>query len=430
MALTPQSWSDLRLDLAGLVLGRLFAHVDRVRFAAVCPQWRSAAQKARLPPPPPLLALKAGRTFYSMPRGEPFRFAGYDKDEHFDTASGSWLVYRRVRCLILMNPFSGATMTLPDPSSAHLTDKGDDKGQDSEEEGDDSDDEGDDSMDSDDSEEGEGDDSKDIDGSEEGYDFSSESHLRFIDIHEMEVMKLIVCSPELVAALFWSSRGKRVAVCRPGGSTWSVAWNLSLWITDMALYRGKLFVVDHEEDLLALDISVDAKTGDPQVSRIRQAIKIIHFDNLMETFHRMLYLVESCGKLLLVRRMIFHRHVHRRGQIHTFDRQCEPELAVFKADFRRSRWAKVTSLEDDQALFLGPCSRAVCLPQYDSPGNRVWFLDDYKDFYPSSEYYSTSTSDTNDMANRKFSSPLLTISWSGRGGPADHVGAVWLFPSN
>ncbi|CAL4991755.1 unnamed protein product [Urochloa decumbens] len=391
MALTPQSWSDLPLDLAGLVLGRLFAHVDRVRFAAVCPQWRSAAQQARLPPPPPLLALKAGRTFYSMPRGEPFRFAGYDKDEHFDTASGSWLVYRR---------------------------------------GDDSDDEGDDSMDSDGSEEGEGDDSKDIDGSKEGYDFSSESHLRYIDIHEMEVMKLIVCSPELVAALFWSSRGNRVAVCRPGGSMWSVAWNLSLWITDMAFYRGKLFVVDHEEDLLALDISVDAKTGDPQVSRIRQAIKINHFDNLMETFHRMLYLVESCGKLLLVRRMIFHRHVHRRGQIHTFDRQCEPELALFKADFRRSRWAKVTSLEDDQALFLGPCSRAVCLPQYDSPGNRVWFLDDYKDFYPSSEYYSTSTSDTNDMANRKFSSPLPTISWSGRGGPADHVGAVWLFPSN
>ncbi|CAO2149627.1 unnamed protein product [Urochloa humidicola] len=251
-----------------------------------------------------------------------------------------------------------------------------------------------------------------------------------MDICDFEVMKLIVCSIELVAALFWSSRGNRVGVCRPGGSMWSVAWSLSFWNTDIAFYRGKLFVVDHEEDLLALDISVDDKTGDPQVSRIGWAINVNDFDPLIDTFHRMLYLVESRGKLLLVRRMIFHRHADRRGQIHTFDRQCEPELAVFKADFRRSRWAKVTRLDDDQALFLGPCSRAVCLPQYDSPGNRVWFLDDYKDFYPSWLYYNRSTSGTSDMANRKFSSPLPTISWSGRSGPADHVGAVWLFPSN
>jgi hypothetical protein len=69
-----------------------------------------------------MLALKAGGTFYSMPRGEPLRFAGCD--EHFGTASGSWLVYRRVRCLVLVDPFSGATMTLPDPSGDYLPNKG------------------------------------------------------------------------------------------------------------------------------------------------------------------------------------------------------------------------------------------------------------------------------------------------------------------
>jgi predicted GNAT superfamily acetyltransferase len=52
---------------------------------------------------------------------------------------------------------------------------------------------------------------------------------------------------------------------------------------------------------------------------------------------RMLYLVESHGKLLLVRRMILHEHARGRGQIHTFDGQCEPELAIFKAYFQRSR---------------------------------------------------------------------------------------------
>jgi hypothetical protein len=171
-------------------------------------------------------------------------------------------------------------------------------------------------------------------------------------------MKLIVCSSDLVAALFWSSRSNLVVVCRPGGSAWSVAWNLSLWITDVAFYQGRLF-----------------------------------------------------AKLLLVRRMILHEHARGRGRIHTFDGQCEPELVIFKADFQRSRWAKVTNLEDDQALFLGPCSRAICLPQYDLSGNRVWFLDDYNDYYPSWKWDSSSTSGTSDMANnRKFSSPLPTIS--------------------
>ncbi|CAO2149609.1 unnamed protein product [Urochloa humidicola] len=126
MAETPQSWSNLPVDLAGLVLGRLCAHADRVRFAAVCPQWRSAARQVQLPPPTPLLALKAGGTFYSMPRGEPLRFAFCD--EHFAMASGSWLVYHRVRCLVLVDPFSGATMTLPDPSNVHLPDDSDDSG--------------------------------------------------------------------------------------------------------------------------------------------------------------------------------------------------------------------------------------------------------------------------------------------------------------
>ncbi|CAL4991771.1 unnamed protein product [Urochloa decumbens] len=384
MDATPQSWSDLPADLATLV-GRLYSHADRVRFAAVCPQWRrSATRQARLPPSPPLLALKDGGTFYSMPGGEPLRFAGCD--EHFATASSSWLVYLRVYCLVLVDPFSGATMTLPDPSSTRG----------SEDEG----------------------------VYEDGYDSSSESHLNWIVTHDFQVMKLIVCSPDLVAALFWSSSRYQVAVCRPGGSTWSVAWNLSLWITDIVFYQGKLFSVDYHEELLALDISVDSKTGDPQVSQIGQAIKANHFD-ILKAFNRMVYLVESCGKLLLVRRMIFHRYTDARGQIHTFDGQCEPELAVFKADFGRSRWARVTSVEDDQALFLGPCSRAVCLPQYDSPGNRVWFLDDYKDYYcPSND---SSTSGTSDMANGMFSTPLPMISWSG---PADQFGAAWLFPSN
>ncbi|OQU75741.1 hypothetical protein SORBI_3010G020900 [Sorghum bicolor] len=365
MARTPDPWSNIPLELAGLVLKRLPAHVDRVRFAAVCPQWRSAARQVRLPPPLPLLALKDGDILYSMPRGEPLHFAGY-KNGHlsgcrngFYTACGNWLVYRRLDDLLLLDPFSGATMTLPPPSSFVDTDV--------------------------------------------------RSEKLFMDVRYSQVIKLMVCSPNLIAALF------------------QVARDLSLWITDMAFYQGKLYVVDYHEDLLALDISVDGNTGDPWVSRIGRVIDVGHFDD-QRTLLRMLYLVESCGSLLLVCRRIFHMHAHDDGQIHTFAGQCEPYLSIFEADFARSRWSKVTTLADNQALFLGPCSRAICMPQSDSQGNRVWFLDDYKDFHLWSEWRSRSlSSGTCSVANPKPFSPLPMISWKGYLGNA---GAAWIFPAN
>ncbi|EES10077.1 uncharacterized protein LOC8066700 [Sorghum bicolor] len=582
MARTQDSWSKIPTELAGLVLQRLHAHVDRVRFAAVCPQWRSAARQVRLPPPLPLLALKDGDIFYSMPRGEPLHFADCKTKAGFmSTAYGNWLVYRRYCDLLLVDPFSGATMTLPAPSSVHLADEdgGDDsmdghdsvdEGEDSEDshdsadEGDDSEDgsapsrvhlpdenkgddsmaghdsadesedsedshdsadegedsedgsapsrvhlhdenKGDDSMaghdsadecedsegghdsadEGDDSEDGsvpssvhlpnknkgddsrashdstdegedsedshdsadEGDDSEDghgstdkgedsegshdsadeADDSEDGSVSTDGSEMLSMDVKHFEVIKLIVCSPNLIAALFKGSENNRIAVCRPGGSKWSVAWDLSLWITDMAFYQGKLYVVDYQEDLLALDISVDNKTGDPRVSRIGRVIHgFLVFDNEL-TLLRMLYLVESCGSLLLVRRRIFHKHVHGNGQIHTFAGQCEPDVSIFEADFGRSQWRRLTTLPDDEALFLGPCSRAVCMPQVDSPGNRVWFLDDYKDFHLWNEWPSSLSSGTSSVANPKPFSPLPTISWRGF---LANSGAAWIFPAN
>ena len=154
MASARDPWSNIPVDLAGLVLKRLPTHVDRIRFAAVCPQWRSAARQVRLPTPLPLLALKAGDIFYSMPRGEPLHFAGCNG---FDTACGNWLVYRRVCELLLVDPFSGATMTLPVQSSVHIADE--DEGEDSRD-GHDSADDGEDSEGGHDSA-GDGDDSED-----------------------------------------------------------------------------------------------------------------------------------------------------------------------------------------------------------------------------------------------------------------------------
>ncbi|CAO2149628.1 unnamed protein product [Urochloa humidicola] len=399
---TPQSWSDIPVELAGLVLGRLCAHADRVRFAAVCPQWRFAARQVRLPPPPQLLALKRGGTFYSMPRGEPLRFPGCE--ERFATVSGSWLVYHHFHCLLLMDPFTGATMTLPTPSSVHLPDEdGDSKGGYN-------------------SANDVGDDSKDE------YASMYYSDARLVATKYFEVIKLIVCLPDLVAAILWSDDNNWIAVRRPGASLCSVAWDRSLWITDIAFYQGKLYALDYDEDLLALDISMDDNIGDPRVARIGQAIKVNHFDDPL-AFRRMLYLVELGGSLLLVRRRTFHSHVNGKGHIHTFAGPCEPDVAVFKANFGQSQWAEVTSLGDDQTLFLGPCSRAVHMPKGDSLGNRVWFLDDYKDFHLWNEYDEDSLcSSTNCMANHCMPfHPLPMISWGSFQG---HAGAAWLFPSN
>ncbi|CAO2144698.1 unnamed protein product [Urochloa humidicola] len=392
MARPPPSWADLPPELAGLVLGCLPSHLDHLRFIAVCPQWRSAARQARLPPPPPLLALKNGRTFYSMPTGEPLRVhfpdcdngfpTFYKEDSDFLTASGSWLVYRQLCGLLLLDPFSGATMTLPAPCMVN-----------------------------------------------------DKSDVQWALANQFKVIKLIVCSPDLIAALFWTSYTNRIAVCQPGASLWSVAWDLSLWITDMAFYEGKLYAVDYGEELLALDINLDDNTGDPQVAQIGQVIKVNYVPDPLSkkfndpvTFKRVLYLVESRGMLLVVCRIIFRSRVNGKGQIHTFSGQCEPEVAVFKADFAQSRWAEVTTLGDDQALFLGPCSKAVCMPQCDSPDNRVWFLDDYKDFHPWREDLETSSSsDTSGIAyHHKPFSPFPLISWGDYDG---HAGAAWLFPS-
>jgi hypothetical protein len=158
MARTQDTWSNIPLVAGSHVLKRLPAHVDRVRFAAMCPQWRSAARQVKLPPPMPLLALKDGDIFYSMPRGEPFHFAGY-KNGHlssscrkgFQTACGNWLVYRRSYDLLLLDPFTGATMTLPGTSSVVST---------------------------------------------------GISEKLLMDVKYSDVIKLMVCSPNLIAVLF------------------------------------------------------------------------------------------------------------------------------------------------------------------------------------------------------------------------------------
>jgi hypothetical protein len=115
----PPSWADIPRDLAGMVLRLLPSRADRVRFAAVCPQWRAAARQLPLPPPLPLLALPDG-TFYSLPNGERFRFPGFGCAGYKSACCGRWLVFPRDDGCFLVDPFSGSTVVLPPLSRVRL----------------------------------------------------------------------------------------------------------------------------------------------------------------------------------------------------------------------------------------------------------------------------------------------------------------------
>jgi hypothetical protein len=130
-------------------------------------------------------------------------------------------------------------------------------------------------------------------------------------------------------------------------------------------HQGKLYALAHGT-LFALDISVEPTTGNPWVSQIQQVI------GELRTFHmsflpngllilRVDYLVESRGALLLVCRYIDLRL--KAGNWDSIDvlEAEQTRFEVYEANFGQSKWAKVTTLRDDQLLFL--CRRfcrSVC----------------------------------------------------------------------
>ncbi|CAN6372820.1 unnamed protein product [Urochloa humidicola] len=214
--MTGPSWSDILLDLAGRILRRLPAHVDRLRFAAVCPQWRAAARQEPVPPPLPLLLLPDA-TVYSLPGSKPFHFpdcAGYTD------ACGNWLVFPRKHACFLKDPFSKATVTLPALSRVrvqHMDDA-----------------------------------------------FLNE------EMEDLDTHKMIFCSPHLIAAIVESMDTSSIAVCRPGAKSW---WSVLVdhhhqapLFVDIVFHQGRLYALDDRDRLFAVDISTDQNTGDPWVS--------------------------------------------------------------------------------------------------------------------------------------------------------------------
>jgi hypothetical protein len=213
----------------------------------------------------------------------------------------------------------------------------------------------------------------------------------------------------------------------------------------MAFYQGKLYALDDDENLLVVNISSDQSTGDPQVSRIGKVVKgtgdrcfkgrtlyhgVFEHSSMPHSMPiKKLYLVESRGALLMVRRKIWCKIPTPRHGTSGKIVAGQSAFEVFKADFEHSRWIKVSTVGDDQVLFLGRrCSRAVPVSQYGLLGNRIFFLDD-DDEYRMDYFYEEETTSCSvyDMGLRDVSSPHPMISWK-----RSHETrlAAWLFPQD
>lgn len=343
------SWRDLPLDIAGEVLRRLPSYADRICFGATCRSWRTSAREHRAPPPlSPCLCFADGSFRGFFPEdARPFRLpaaAGWLG------SCGEWLLYRRHDdgAYLLVDPFSKAAAMAPLPSVSRLHVRHDPI----------------------------------VAVDERDLRWCRPTWLPRENTGEPQasasLLKLAVSpAADVVAAVVGEGRHGKLAVCRPGAPAWSVSggdgWRR---IKDMAFYQGKLYAVDHNEDLLAVTLAADGEP--PAVSRIDRVIngKPPGAAALLRvTLH---YLVDSGGELLLVR-----REVQRSSMVRTQPWQHTAELqdrfAVFRADFRRSRWRRVKTIGDEsggRALFVGRwCSRAVRVAG-DRWADQVFFLED------------------------------------------------------
>ncbi|CAN6372862.1 unnamed protein product [Urochloa humidicola] len=205
----------------------------------------------------------------------------------------------------------------------------------------------------------------------------------------------------------------------------------------MVFHKGQLYAYDeyNENGLFAIDVSVNQSTGDPWVSGTRWAVHcnfrgpctFVHLDETIITT-QIIYLVESCGELLMVCRTVhgmwkwkrFPTELEKRITVVATERN---EFEVYKADFEEMQWTKVTAIGDDQVLFLrGRCSRSVCVSGREMPGDSIVFMQNDED----SNWYDEDIINSCSVYNMKDSkvSPLLPmVSWK-RG----VASAAWLFP--
>jgi hypothetical protein len=245
------------------------------------------------------------------------------------------------------------------------------------------------------------------------------------DISEICVLSLVVCSKRLIAVTV-STKGNggrlgTLALCRPGDAAWSVGTNkLCRCLLDIVFFRGKLHALgfnnvnNEQHDLRAIEIVDENGNDEPRVSRIES----IFVGAPRPCITPGSYLVESCGRLLMIRRKFYYRQ-ETQGRNHLVLVAGSTKFEVFEADFGRMLWTELRSLGDDQALFVGRrCSRASRVSPYDLSCDSIFFVDDYTLVSKK----TTTSCGVYDMKDGKVYSTLPMLSWM-RG----KIPATWLF---
>ncbi|KAL6640544.1 hypothetical protein ACP70R_021667 [Stipagrostis hirtigluma subsp. patula] len=386
------AWSDLSPELLGLVFLRLPTRADRAHFPAVCRQWRSSMRQCSLPPlsPMPWLVLPGGN-IVRFPHGETFNLP---ETVRYHNSCGEWLLLSRSDdSCFLMNPFTKATLPLPSLSSYNPRDE-----------------------------------HVEIVNDRIVPDDGMCTWMDIKDLIDVSVIALIVCSTHLIAAVVAISGLGTIALCRPGAAAWSVsAHEQCRWLSDMVLFEGKLYAIDFRtEDLFCIDIVDDELDKDgPRVSRIERIIEGI---SILPSNHfptQMLYLIESRGKLLLVR-----RKMSSKGYVAYMSGRQEflqhfvgnSEFEVLETDLRHLYWTNLRSMGNEVALFIGRgCSRAVSVSPYDLSRDCIFFLDDYTPGI-GSRRTTTTYCGLYDLKDGEIYSPMWMVSCK-----SGNVPATWLF---
>ncbi|XP_045083457.1 uncharacterized protein [Aegilops tauschii subsp. strangulata] len=398
-------WPNLRRGLLRKVLSRLPSLADRVRLRlrAVCRPWRT---RATLQPPPrrplPWLALPGGTVLdFANKNTHRLRIPDDDGGPCYSAGDNMFFLHHNDGRCFVVNGFSGAATPLPELAAllqSHMVNPCDEKKSDK-------------------------------------LDRKSYDNMKIKKV----VMSSVASLPNhhrVVAVLASNCSKSRVFIstCRSAGEINScLVMREKSTILDIAFFQGKMYANVHMfQELVAVDLR-DGCLDKPTPPGVEPQVKaytswIWPPDLLPDMYLKDLfddpksdekveqYLVESNGKLLMVRRRF----------LRTGHNKLTCRFQVFEADLRDGprlgQWKKARSLQG-RALFVGtPCSKSFRACDVDgAQGDCIYFLVDHGNPLRHSAVYN--------MVNKTIM-PLIPVSvwrsvkltWDSQRFPA------WFFP--
>ncbi|XBI35275.1 hypothetical protein VPH35_120973 [Triticum aestivum] len=346
-------WAYLPDDLLLLVLRCLASLADRIRAGAVCRPWRSAASK--LPPRLPWVVFGNGTLFELANDSAPHPHHRLRlPDDCWRYSAGEnmlFLVHQRDGSCSLLNALSGARTDLPELAGLLRT--------------------------------------YNVRHRRLRNELSRIPHnlndLRRMPRNELRrifrsqqdqteppmkaIRKVVVSSsasddePIVVAVLI--GRDVIVSTCRPAGESNSFLLGaLRHDAVDIALFQGKIYALSRGHVLETLDLS----NGHQKGFKLKYSTELMikhpwqnhHHQDFQDGFPLVeLYLVESGGKLLMVKRWL-RRPWMRMPSSPDADGRRTFRFEVWEADLNERRWKKLDGSLEDQALFVSrPCSKSL-----------------------------------------------------------------------